>query len=61
MSVLKNKLLGVIAVVLIACSCYAAAENSAPLATLFPGETDWAAAPGTPTYPGDFYLRFKRP
>jgi hypothetical protein len=46
MSVLKNKLLGVIAVVVIACSCYAAAEGPAPVATLFPGETDWAASPG---------------
>jgi len=44
MSVLKNKLLGAIAVV-IACGCYAAA-GSAPVAKLFPGETDWAASPG---------------
>jgi hypothetical protein len=40
---LKHKWISAIAIV-IACSCYAAAAGTEPVATLFPGELDWAAS-----------------
>jgi hypothetical protein len=40
---LKQKWISAIAIV-IACSCYAAVAGTEPVATLFPGELDWAAS-----------------
>jgi Tol biopolymer transport system component len=41
---LTKKWIGAIAIVVVG-SCYAAAAGSAPVATLFPGELDWAGSP----------------
>jgi hypothetical protein len=44
--VLKTRFLSATTAIVIACTLYAAARpNAAPVATLFQGETDWAAAP----------------